>query len=251
MIEQLPTPIIFGHRGASNYAPENTLAAFELAARQGAPAIELDAMLSADDAVVVIHDATVDRTTDGHGKVSEMPLATLKKLDAGSSFDIAFRGEPIPTLDEVFESLGDRIYINVELKNYATPLDTLPAKVAEIVRRHSLEKGVLFSSFNPIALVRIRRLLPGCPIGLLALPGSSGAWARSWVGRLLHYQAIHPEAGDATPALIQAAHQRGQRVNVWTVDQEAQIRQLILQGVDGIITNDPPLALSVVALQHK
>lgn len=250
MIDQLSTPVIYAHRGSSNYAPENTLAAFELAARQGAPAIELDAMLSADDAVVVIHDATVERTTNGHGKVRELPLAALKKLDAGSSFDFAFRGEPIPTLDEVFETLGERVLINVELKNYATPFDLLPTRVAEVVRRHHREKEVLFSSFNPIALVRIRRLLSECPIGLLALPGSSGAWARSWIGRLLHYQALHPEVNDATPELIQAAHQRNHQVNVWTVDQEAQIKQLILRGVDGIITNDPPLALRMLATQH-
>lgn len=250
MIDQLSKPVIYAHRGSSNYAPENTLVAFELAARQGAQAIELDAMLSADDTVVVIHDATVDRTTDGHGKVGELSLAAIKKLDAGSSFDFAYRGEPIPTLDEVFETMGKRVLINVELKNYSTPLDSLPARVAEVVRRHNMEKAVLFSSFNPIALVRIRGLLPECPIGLLALPGRSGAWARSWIGRLIHYQAIHPEARDATPELIQAAHQRDQQVNVWTVDQEAQIKQLIHLGADGIITNDPPLALRVLATQH-
>lgn len=250
MLSQLPAPIVYAHRGASHDAPENTLAAFELAARQGAPAIELDAMLTLDQAVVVIHDATVDRTTDGQGKVNALPLAELKKLDAGSYFDFAFRGEPIPTLDEVCETFGGRLYINIELKNYASPWDSLPAQVAEIIRQHKLEKGVLFSSFNPIALLRIRRLLPEAPIGLLALPGRSGAWARSWIGRLIHYQALHPEVQDATPRLIQAAHQRSQQVNVWTVDQEAQIRQLRDAGIDGIITNDPPLALKVLAAQH-
>jgi glycerophosphoryl diester phosphodiesterase len=251
MLSQHSTPRVYAHRGASFYAPENTLAAFELAARQGAPAIELDAMLTLDQAVVVIHDSTVDRTTNGQGKVSEIPLAELKKLDAGSFFDFAFRGEPIPTLDEVFEAVGGRVYINIELKNYAAPLDPLPARAAEVVRRHRQERGVLFSSFNPLALRRIRRLLPECPIGLLALPGSAGAWARSWMGRLLPYQALHPEVSDATPELIQAAHRRGQRVNVWTVDQEAQIQQLIRQGADGIITNDPPLALRALAAQYS
>lgn len=142
------------------------------------------------------------------------------------------------------------MYINIELKNYASPWDSLPAQVAEIIRQHKLEKGVLFSSFNPIALLRIRRLLPECPIGLLALAGRSGAWARSWIGRLIQYQALHPEVQDTTPRLIQTTHQRGQKVNVWTVDQEAQIRQLREAGVDGIITNDPPLALKVLAAQH-
>lgn len=250
MLSQHSTPRVYAHRGASLYAPENTLAAFELAARQGAPAIELDAMLTLDQAVVVIHDSTVDRTTNGQGKVNEIPLVELKKLDAGSFFDFAFRGETIPTLDEVCEDISGRLFINIELKNYASPWDALPAQVAEIIRRHQLERGVLFSSFNPIALMRIRRLLPECPIGLLAEAGRPGAWARSWIGRLIHYQALHPEVQDATPRLIQAAHQRGQQVNVWTVDQEAQMEQLLRAGVDGIITNDPPLALKVLAAQR-
>src|SRR5512147_1683568 len=98
MLSHIPNPAIIAHRGASAYAPENTLAAFDLAARQGAHAIELDAKLSADQQVVVIHDQSVDRTTTHLGKVSKLSLAEIKKMDTGSHFDIAFRGEPIPTL---------------------------------------------------------------------------------------------------------------------------------------------------------
>ena len=180
ILDQLSKPAIFAHRGSSAHAPENTLAAFELAIRHGADAIELDAKLSADGHVVVIHDQTVDRTTDGTGKVRELTLAQLSELDAGSYFDIAFRREPIPTLEQVFQAVGYGILINVELTNYASPTDPLPEKVAGLVRKFGLEKRVLFSSFNPLALVRIRRILPEVPVGLLALPGLDGAWARSW-----------------------------------------------------------------------
>lgn len=249
MFEHLPSPTIFAHRGASGYAPENTLAAFDLAARQGAPAIELDAKLSADGQVVVIHDQSVDRTTQGQGKVREMSLEQLKQLDAGSFFDSGFAGERIPTLDEVFASVGTRVFINVELTNYATPVDVLPRKVAALVRKHNLEKSVMFSSFNPLALVRIRHLLPECPIGLLALPGKAGAWARSGIGRLVGYQALHPEASDVTPQLVELIHRRMQRIHVWTVNQEGQMRQLFGYGVDGIFTDDPPLAIQVLAAQ--
>jgi glycerophosphoryl diester phosphodiesterase len=91
MLTELPRPTIFAHRGASAYAPENTLAAFELALRQGADAIELDAKLTRDGHIVVIHDQTVDRTTEGRGRVKDMTLAELRKLDAGSHFDVAFQ----------------------------------------------------------------------------------------------------------------------------------------------------------------
>src|SRR5690242_12342962 len=103
MLESLSRPVIFAHRGACAHAPENTLASFELALAQQADAIELDAKLSADGFVVVHHDDTVDRTTDGKGRLKNLTLAELKKLDAGSSFAETFKGEKIPTLEEVFE----------------------------------------------------------------------------------------------------------------------------------------------------
>src|SRR3972149_8380299 len=106
MFERFPDPILFAHRGASAHAPENTLPAFELALDQGADGVELDAKLSADGQVVVIHDRTVDRTTDGHGRVSDLSLAVLRSLDAGGSYSDQYRGVKIPTLEEVFETIG-------------------------------------------------------------------------------------------------------------------------------------------------
>lgn len=116
-------PILLGHRGAKNYAPENTLAAFTLALEQGADGVELDAKLSADGVVVVHHDAMLDRTTDGKGPLARHTFAQLRELDAGSFFSEKFRGEKIPTLEEVFETVGKRAVVNVELTNYSTPFD--------------------------------------------------------------------------------------------------------------------------------
>src|SRR5512143_222647 len=112
LLYELPRPVIFGHRGACAHAPENTLASFQMAFEQGADAIELDAKLSADGKVVVMHDATVDRTTGGHGRVSSLTLAELRELDAGASFSENYRGQKIPTLEEVFESEGQKGIIN-------------------------------------------------------------------------------------------------------------------------------------------
>lgn len=244
-------PLIFAHRGASASAPENTLAAFELALRQGADGIELDAKLTADKQVVVIHDQTVNRTTEGSGRVREITLADLRRLDAGSHFDVAFQGEPIPTLEEVFKAVGQLTYVNVELTNYASPFDDLPERVAVLVRRYKLSRRVIFSSFNPVALLRIRRQVPEAPVGLLAMPGSGGALARSWFGRtLVHYNSLHPEQRDVTAALVKNAHRRGCKVFVWTVNKEEQMRRLFNMQVDGIFTDDPVLALQVLAVTN-
>ncbi|HET7089154.1 MAG TPA: glycerophosphodiester phosphodiesterase family protein, partial [Anaerolineae bacterium] len=102
-------PLNLAHRGASAYAPENTLAAFRLAAEMGADGLEIDAKLSRDGAIVILHDATVDRTTSGSGRVSDLTLSQLKSLDAGSKFRSRFAGEHVPTLDEVIDAVGDRL----------------------------------------------------------------------------------------------------------------------------------------------
>ncbi len=242
MYSQLPRPTIFAHRGASMHAPENTLAAFELAISQNADGIELDAKCTADGSVVVFHDQTLERTTDGSGKVLDHPLGALKELDAGSWFDSRFQGEAIPTLDEVFEVIGQKIFINVELTNYASPRDDLPYKVAELVTRYGLKNNVLFSSFNPLAIRRAYKLIPDIPFGLLALPGIGGFWARSWFARFIPHQALHAEVGDTTPKLIQKQHKKGKRVYVWTVNAPEKMQQLFEWKVDGIFTDDPLLA---------
>ncbi len=247
MVPDLPRPAIFAHRGASAYAPENTLASFELAVSQKSDAIELDVKLTADGHVVVIHDSTVDRTTDGQGRVSQMTLEQLKALDAGQKFDDVFRGERIPTLGEVFQAVQHRVLINIELTNYESPRDTLPEKVADILLAHHQETNVLISSFNPIALRRFHNILPDCPLGLLALPGLAGAWARSALGRWVPYQALHPALRDTTPTLIRQRHRLGHRVHTYTVNLPADMQKLFRWEVDGIFTDDPPLAQRTLA----
>jgi len=238
--------MVFAHRGASKYAPENTIAAFQLAVEQGADAIELDAKLSADGKVVVIHDQTVDRTTNGTGRVSKLTLSELKELDAGSFFARKFAAERIPTLDEVFESVGKRIFINVELTNYASRNDKLVPLVVEIVKRHGIQKNVLFSSFAPANLRRARRLLPEVPVGLLALPGVMGTLNRSRYLLSLSPKILHPSLADVNSRLVEREHRRGRRVHVWTVNEEKDLRRMKELGVDGVFTDDPITALRVL-----
>ena len=253
MYSDLPRPTIFAHRGASAYAPENTLVAFELAVLQKADAIELDVKLTSDDQVVVIHDQTVDRTTNGTGRVKELPLAALHELDAGSYCDATYEGESIPTLSQVFEAVGKKIFINIELTNYSSPSDSLPEKVAELTKVHGMADNVLFSSFHPQVLRRVHRLLPTVPIGFLTHPGLSRVLARTWFVRsLVNYQALHPEVRDASQELINKLHQDGYRVHVYTVNQVEEMKRLFSYGVDGIFTDDPIRAREALAnsLEH-
>lgn len=239
-------PMIYAHRGASAYAPENTLAAFRLAVEQGADGVELDAKLTPDGEVVVIHDQTVERTTGVHGRVIEMTAKELKTLDAGSFFNSQFRGEPIPLLSEVFEAVGGKVLINVELTNYASPTDALPERVAELVIRYGLQDSVFFSSFFPTNLIRVRRKLPHTQVAILALGGTKGNLMRGWVGRLASPRFVHPYYSDVTAAYLQREHAQKRKVNPWTINDPAEMKRLYQIGIDGIITDDPRLARQVL-----
>ncbi|MFZ0660658.1 MAG: glycerophosphodiester phosphodiesterase family protein [Candidatus Binataceae bacterium] len=220
-----------GHRGASKAFPENTLAAFRAACDAGADMCELDVQLSRDGAVVVIHDDTVDRTTDGRGAVAELTLAELKSLDAG-------RGERIPTLEEVFATTAGRCGLNVELK-----IAGIEPQVAEIMRKCDAIGTSMVSSFEWGALEAMRTVAPEIRAGVLAEKKPDRmleAAAR------LHAYAVNPRRDLATPDFCIAAHARGFKVLVWTVDAPAQMLALIDAGVDGIMTNYPDRMRSVL-----
>ena len=245
MLESLPRPVIFGHRGASAHAPENTIASFELALVQGADAIELDVKLSSDGVVVVHHDDTVDRTTNGTGRIKDLTLAELKTLDAGSFFSEKFKGEKIPTLEEVFEAVGKRTFINIELTNYKTRRDHLVETVCMLVKKYQMNKRVIFSSFFASNLSKASSYLPEVPRGLLALKGFLGSWARSFGFVFGKYQALHPYLSDMTQQEVSRVHRLNRRIHVWTINQEEDMRRLFGWGVDGIFTDDPQLARRV------
>lgn len=245
MFDELPSPLILCHRGAKDYAPENTLAAFKIALELGADGFELDTQLTSDGHIVVFHDPTVDRNTNGHGRLSRLPLSVVRELDVGGSFSEKFRGEKIPTLDEVFETIGKHAVINVELKNFSTPFDTLAENVCEAVRRHKMQKNIIFSSFLPWNLKKTARILPEVPRGLITIKGRLGMWGRSFGFHFGNYDALHPYLGDVTAQQVQRVHRLKRRIIVWTVNREEDMRRLFSWGVDGIMTDDPQLALRV------
>jgi len=235
-------PYFIAHRGASAFAPENTLSAFKLAVAHGANAVELDAKLSNDGRVVVIHDQTLKRTAGVDGRVRDFLLSDLKTLDVGSFFDSRFSGEMIPTLDEVFEEVGRKLLVNVEITNYETPNDLLPEKIAEIVKSHGVQDRVHFSSFNPNNLIRIKKLLPECPIGLLTPVNLSGLLSACRVNQSVEPEFMHPFHLLTLPGCVKMQHNHNRRVHVWTVNKPKDILRMLKMQVDGIITDNPKLA---------
>jgi glycerophosphoryl diester phosphodiesterase len=232
-------PLNFGHRGAPRAAPENTLASFQKAREMGADGVELDVMLCADGEVVVMHDLTVERTTDGHGRIPDLTLAQIKALDAGARFGPPFVGERVPTLHEVAAWAQNDVLLNIELKSRNLRSDELEEKVVAITREYGLERRVILSSFNPFALWRIRRLAPELQTGLLYEGDLPIFLRRAWLRPLARPNALHPHYAMVTDAYLWWARRKGYRVNVWAPDQTLDLQRLIDQKVDAIITNRP------------
>ncbi len=230
--------MVIGHRGACKRAPENTMAAFRLAAETGADAIEFDVKLTADGHVVVMHDQTLDRTTNGSGPVHASTLAEIKRLDAGAHFSESYAGETVPTLDEVLDELGEQLLLNIEMTNYARLWDRLPESVVRLVRERRLQDRVLLSSFNPIALLKAARIAPEIPRGLLVMP-SEPRPVRAGLARVVRREALNPHDALVNARMIRTEHGKKRHVYVWTVNDGGRARELLTMGVDGIITDVP------------
>lgn len=234
-------PLIFGHRGAIANAPMNTLAAFQLAVEQGADGVELDVHLCQDEHIVVVHDFTVDKTTDGQGAVKSLTLAQLRALDAGGWFADEFAGERIPTLDEVFAAFAGKLYFNVELKSRPADRRDLESAVADCIRRHGLIDQTLVSSFDTQILQRFRAICPDVMMGYLHGPTIS-----PMVDDLRH-EARHPWHDFIDADYMRWARKAGFLVNAWTVNDVRRIRKLGRLGVNGIITDSPADAISALS----
>ncbi|MCA0452969.1 MAG: glycerophosphodiester phosphodiesterase [Chloroflexi bacterium] len=235
--------LVWGHRGARAYAPMNTIPSFEMALAQGATGVELDTHLSKDGQLIVLHDFSVDATTDGKGLAKNMTLAQLKELDAGSSFSKEYAGVRIPTLSEVFEAVGQKCFINVEIKSDTQETDGVEQAVADCIRQHGLEASVIISSFNPLALKRFRAILPNVPIGYLYAPDYDFSAAMDG----LAHEARHPQDVMIDAAYMEWARQHNYRVNTWTVNDPQRAAELYKLGVDAIITDKPDVIIEAIS----
>ena len=219
------------HRGASGDFPENTLRAFDAAIAAGAAMCELDVQRTADGVLVVIHDDTLDRTTDGDGQVAGSTFAALRRLDAGRWCDPQFAGERLPTLREVFELVRGRCALNVELK-----ADGIAGPVCELIREQRAEETTLVSSFDWPAIAEVRRIAPAIRTGLLTDREAGHALDTATT---MQVAALNPRHDLVDRALCLKAHRRGLKVYAWTVDDPAEMGRLIDAGIDGLMTNYP------------
>ncbi len=237
----LDRPLIFAHRGAGHEAPDNTLPAFLLAAELGADGVELDVQLTSDGELVVIHDFVLETTTDGQGPVRDRTLAELKGLDAGSWFDPVFSGQRIPTLQEVIDAVGHRLLLNIELKTTSLQDDGLAAAVVRVIEDNHLLDQTIVSSFNPLAVWRVKVKNPWIFTGLLYAPQMPIVARRPWLRHLVQPDALHPHHSLVDEQYVRWAKERGYRVHTWTVDEPGDMWQLKQRGVDLIITNRPDI----------
>ena len=227
-------PLIEAHRGDSFHAPENTPAAFRRAVALAVPSIELDIRPARCGTLVVMHDDTVDRTTDGSGKVCEMTLDELRRLDAGSWFDRAFAGDRVPRLIDVLEMVdGTRTRLNIELKPSPAGAD-VPRAVAALLRRFGKQHEYIISSFDLSSLLLVRAADPEI---FLALIGDGPVVLDHALRHGLPW--IHCRHQTVDRALVAQAHRRGIRVSAWTVDDPETLPFWRIAGVDKICTNRP------------
>ncbi|MHB8708388.1 MAG: glycerophosphodiester phosphodiesterase [Desulfuromonadales bacterium] len=233
-----PTPLIEAHRGDSANAPENTLAAFARALASAVPSIELDVHPARDGTLMVIHDDTVDRTSDGAGAVGDMTVDELRRLDVGAKFGPAFIGERIPQLSEVLKLVAPTpAQLNVEIK--VSPAGTnVPRAVARLLRRFGKQGEYIVSSFDLSCLLRVRALDPEITLALIGNGPEVLARARQhglpWIN--CNHRTVDKE-------LVARAHRQGIRVSVWTVDDPKTLPVWRRMGVDKICTNLPALML--------
>jgi len=244
---------IIAHRGASAYFPENTLPSFEAAVELGADMVELDVQLSRDGEVIVFHDATLERCTDGRGRAADHSLKELKRLDAGSWFDSRFAGTRIPTLEEVLSFCRGKIDVNIEIKNEVITAagGGIEEQCLDIVDRCCLSGRVLFSSFNPLVLRRLRQLNRHVPIAVLYDKSIHGSELPSGITALYEANAFNCGRSELDGTWLVDLREHGIPVNVYTVDDEEEMNRLIGAGVDGIFTNRPDILRKLVGSRRN
>lgn len=234
---------IWAHRGASGYATENTLTAFQRAVDMQADGVELDVQLTKDRQVVVIHDESINRVSDGQGRVIDYSLEELRKFNFNKTHPECGWAD-IPTLEEVLGLLKDTsLTVNIELKTGVIFYDGIEEQVLRIVKANNMEKRIIYSSFNHYSVMKVKELAPDAKIGLLDMDGIVDI---AGYGKKLGVSALHPWIYHLQyEGFMEAARKNGLAVHVWTVNAEADMRRMIELGVDAVITNYPDVARQI------
>lgn len=250
--ESYSQPMIIAHRGAMAYAPENTIAAFKLGIELCADAIELDLRQTKDKIPVALHDATVNRTTNGNGNVLNYTLAELKKLDAGSWFNNKFNSEKIPSLQEVIDIVTDSVILIIELKEGNETYPDIEENAISIIRENKIESHTILKSFDPNVLERLRKLAPDIP--LLYVYTFRLPWLGMIIDRGITFGSIfnidtdylQPHRFFLSESFVKAAQSHGFKIISWGVNSEEDIIESLEYGVDGIETDYPDKVFKLV-----
>lgn len=236
----MSTMKIYAHRGFSGSYPENTMLAFGKAVEAGCTGVELDVQLSRDGQLVVIHDETVDRTTDGSGMVVAHSFAELRRLNAAKVMPKAADSARIPSFEEYCEWAVDHpsLITNIELKTSVVYYPELEEKTLEMLLRHGLENRVFFSSFNHLSILNMKQLAPAIPCG--ALVEEQGLRYAGYYCEKFGFDYFHPGLPSVTAESVAECHAHSISVNVWTVNTSDDLSRLERMGVDGVFTNYLP-----------
>jgi glycerophosphoryl diester phosphodiesterase len=235
--------LIFAHRGSAGTHPENTMEAFREAERVGADGIELDVQLTKDGEIVVIHDETVDRTTNGNGFVKDLTLKEIQKLDASYKFKKLLQKVKIPALRDVFEWMRkNEMICNIELKNSVIPYPKLEEKVMDLIDEFGYQERIVLSSFNHYSIVHCYRLNPDIEIAPLYSSGLFMPWIYA---QSIHAKSIHPNIKAAPDAIITDAMNAGVAVRPYTINSETVMKRLFNIGCTAFISDYPEKALKL------
>lgn len=237
-------PLVWAHRGASGYCPENTMPAFIKAIEIGAAGVELDVQMSKDGQLVVCHDEKIDRTSNGKGFIKDMSLSELKSFDFSYGSE-NYAGERIPTMREVFELYSDTdMYINIELKTGIVFYSGIEEKIIELTEEYGFTDRVIYSSFNHYTVKKIKELRPEARCGFLYADGTIDM---PKYAKLHGIEALHPAVYNLQfPGFTDECSKQNIDVNVWTVNEDEDVKMCCEKGVNAIITNFPDRALSLI-----
>lgn len=240
-------PLLFGHRGYSSRAPENSMAAFAACDAAGIDGLELDIHLTADGGLVIIHDHTLNRTAGMDGRLETLTTEELCRCDIGSWFSPDFAGETIPTLQQLLGTWGDRFYYDIELKDETHGDSGLGTAAVEAVKTAKLEHRCFFSSFNPYPLIAAKKAAPEIPTAIIYSDDAEvPPILRHGLGAALAAVSIRKPAWRQAGAVAVPFYRRmeGRPVIPWTVDDVETGQMLQQRGVDGLISNDPAIHCS-------
>ncbi len=236
---------VFAHRGFSGLYPENTMLAFEKAAEEKADGIELDIHYSKDKQIMIQHDEAMRRTTGLDGFIFDYTRNELEKINAGLIKENRFGFTPVPSLEEYFAfAKGRKIITNIELKTAPVYYDRIEEKVCDMIYAAGLEKNIIFSSFNWLSIVRVKEIAPEIPAGLLIEPK---LYRMGALFKRMKMNAFHPEFQAVDTGIIRDMHENGIDVNVWTVNEDIDIHNMVNLKVDGIITNYPDRVKRIIS----